>query len=389
MTEGKKVLLVGPFISHVVGSKVELLRNLGCIVHVFNVGRYDRAGSPYAVESFSSWALDNRTGWRSRLSAIKENVLGSLRSYGCVPEREDVSAIVCELMQRIAPDIIWGLWGSRGLKWLRAFRRNGFKGKMVWTANVFPDRIAGHRWIGLSEEGSLYRRWLHEVDGLILTNKRMLEYMKHAHPNSQNSRCLLMPDYLPTSWFDDTEKTFVESVNPHVGYLGAPERYIDMIDNVDSHLLELARSGIHVHCAKPAETLINHSHIHFYERFDDQSFLNGEFGRFIGRWDAAIVLYNFNGYHPRFASTFPTRFLVALCGRIPIFVKKGGLLSCEAFVEENGIGKCYSDADELKCILSDHDLMKQLRKNATNNARYFSSDCGTNYERMRDFLGTL
>lgn len=163
----------------------------------------------------------------------------------------------------------------------------------------------------------------------------------------------------------------------------------EQIDLVDSALLEMADNGIHVHCSRPEEAAISHPLIHFYDRFDDVAFENGEFGQFIGQFNAAVVLYNYRKCHARFASTFPTRMLVALCGCIPIFVKKGLLLSCKELVERNGIGRTYENGAELYQMLMNCDLMWELRNNAKRNEIKFASDSANNKSLLSTFFQGL
>lgn len=381
--DNKNILLVGCFDNHIVGSKVELLKAMGYNVHALEVRNYQLTRQVYGPTSVHTFKeCENKI-----ISEIKEIA----RNFGVIDEGQKNSNIAKHLIEKIKPDIIWGIWGAGILKWLRTFRRIGFRGKMVLTINVFPNRIKLMKW---SSEGVLYNKWLHKIDGLILTGRRMLEFIRQQYPKTEDTKYLLLPDYLPKSWFTKKVNVLTNNNEPHVVYLGSPERYGNVfswggIDNVDSHLLQIAENAIHVHCSKPRETIINHPLIHFYEPFSDVMFVNGEFGRFINQFDAAIVLYNRKGYHPRFASTFPTRFLVALCGCIPIFVKKGLLFECEEFIDINGIGKTYEDARELKNMLTDHTLIHKLRKKTEYNSTRFVSDNIVNITLLKGFFETL
>jgi len=383
----RNVLLMGYFKNHIVGSKVELLKSMGYNVHAFEAGNYDLAEYIYYADSFYNYGNYNRpVSHNNWIYRYKNEIEEIIRNLGLIKEYKNMATIAMSLIEKIEPDIIWGVWGSGILSWLRTFRRVGFRGKIVWTANVIPNRIKNLNW---SSENMLYKKWLHKMGGIILTGNRMQEFMQKEYPRSKNNKHLLLLDYLPKSWFAKKVDYLANNKEPHVVYLGAPERYGKKLDIVDTQLLEMANAGIHIHCAKPKDSSVSHTLIHYYEPFDDASFVNGEFGQFINQFDAAIVLYNYERYHPRFASTFPTRFIVALCGCTPIFLKKGLLLSCEEFVEGNGIGKAYENTLELKKMLMDVALMDRLRKSSKQNYNKFSSDSFVNRSFLKDFLDNL
>jgi hypothetical protein len=384
MRERKDILLVGYFISHIVGSKVELLKEMGYHVHALDLGNYSVTENIYCPDSLRTYSgLNHLNIYRKRIHLYANEVKEMMRNYNFINEEKQMYLMAHCIIEEIQPDIIWGVWGSGILKWLRIFYKVGYSGSMIWTANVLPNNISNFKW---STENILYKKWLHKMGKIILTGNRMLEFMQKEYPKTKYTNNLLLPDYLPQSWFAKKGDSFSSKQEYHVIYLGAPERYGKEIDRVDSYLLEMANGGIHVHCALPQVTSIEHPLIHFYDRFDDASFVNGEFGQFINQFDAAIVMYNYDGYHPRFASTFPTRFLVALCGCIPIFIKKGLLLTCEEFIENNGIGKAYDDIFELKKMLMNDDLMYSLRKRSQQNVTKFASNCFHNKDVLKQFF---
>lgn len=378
----KNILLVGHFNNHIVGSKVELLKDMGYKVHALDTAGHVTIRDVYNPDSvYSRREVGNRV-----TNEIKE--FG--RNLGLIAESQNNYNTVARLLEEIKIDLVWGVWGSGILKWLRTIRRVGFKGRIVWTANVFPNRLKYVKW---SSEGMLYDNWLSKIDGLIVTTPRMAEFIRKCYPQTKTVKTLCLPDYFPVNWFA-RELGSGGDGEPHVVYLGAPHRYgnswrWNKMDRVDNCLLEIAEHGIHVHCAEPEKCEVIHPLIHYYKPFGDMSFRNGEFGQFINQFDAAVVLYNLTGFHPRFSSTFPTRFLTALCGCIPIFVCKGLLLSCEEFIENSGIGKAYTDAAELKEVLMDSRFMDTCRGRAKNNAINFASDNPKNKSLLENFLGTV
>ncbi len=385
----KRVLLTGLCISHVVGSKIELLRSMGYSPHALDIGAYDQAEALYKPDSFRTY-LDlanvttpsflRRWAWR-----FKE--MG--RNTPFVKEEKDKADLARRTLAEVQPDIIWGVWGLSALRWLRTFRRVGFKGKTVWTANVLPNRLDDSKVFRWSVESAIYRKWLPRTDGVILSERRMLEFLHSHWPVTRDSKCLMLPDYLPASWHANPPAEPVARDRPHVVYLGAPERHVKQIDRVDPLLRELAEAGICVHCSRPKESAIEHELVQFYDRFDDSSFLSGEFARFISQYDAILVMYAPRGDFPRFASTYPTRFVMALCACIPMFVRKGLLFACEDFVESHGIGKAYDTPGELKEMLSDRDLMASLRATAAKNAERFGADVGENKALLQEFFNSL
>ncbi|MCK4600890.1 MAG: hypothetical protein KAU28_00390, partial [Phycisphaerae bacterium] len=313
----KRVLLTGLSVSHIVGSKIEVLRLMGYSPHMLDIGGYGEGEQFYQPDSFHTYRSALNGASTPLLSRMIRRLKEAGRSPGLLSEEKDEADLARRVLADVRPEIIWGIWGSSALRWLRILRRVGFTGKTVWTANVFPNRVTRPGLVKWSSEGSLYRNWLHRMDGLILTEGRMHRYMAREYCNTRPITKTCLPDFLPRSWFARTLGAPKHGVTHHVVYLGAPERYGGPMDRVDEDLLGLADSDVHVHCCQPKEASVAHDRICFYPRREDSSFTRGEFGQFLQQFDAVIVLYNLSGYHPRFASTFPTRFLTALCGCVP------------------------------------------------------------------------
>lgn len=380
-----KILLIGYFCSHVVGSKVVLLKSMGYEVHAFDVADYDFVDNIYEADFFSSHNDTTLSGISRNLS-WHVKLRKSVRGLFFNKKGKSMQRTACRLVTTINPDIIWGVWGPKALKWLQTIRRNGYKGTIIWTANVMPNRL---KKLGGSSEDMLYAKSLGLIDGLILTNKHMLEFTQQRYPKTKDSKVLLMPDFFPRCWY--TRNLSVPNGNtvPKIVYLGAPERFGAEIDRVDNILLDLAENGINVYCARPKETSVEHPLINYYDHFDDISFVNGEFGQFINQFDAAVVMYNYEGSHPRFTSTYPTRLFSSLCGCIPVFIKEGLLTACEEFITTNGIGEVFTDGMNLKKILVNVDLMRMYRKNAAKNCERFISDNTNNVRLFHNFISNL
>lgn len=385
MSDKPKILLIGYFCSHVLGSKVSLLKSMGYEVHAFDVADYDFVDNVYEADFFYSHNDTTLSGISGNLSWY-EKLRKLVRGLFFSKKEERMQRTACSLVTRVNPDIIWGVWGPKALKWLKAIRRNGYKGKIIWTANVMPNRLAK---LESSSEDKLYRKSLGLIDGLILTNKHMLEFIQQRYPMTKDSNILLMPDFFPGCWYAGNLSVPDGNTVPKIVYLGAPERFGAEIDRVDDILLDLAENGINVYCARPKETSVEHPLINYYDRFDDMSFVNGEFGQFINQFNAAVVMYNYQGSHPRFTSTYPTRLFSSLCGRIPIFFKKGLLTACEEFITENGIGEVFTDGIDLKKTLVNEDLMKKYRRNAAKNSERFVSDNKNNAGLLGNFISDL
>lgn len=287
MREKTKILLIGFFSSHVVGSKVELLKSMGCEVHAFDVDNYDFAGNIYCADFFYNHK-DSRLDSGFWDSSYSVKVKTFARSVLFNKEDEKILRIADRLIKMVDPDIVWGVWGPKALKWLKAVRQSGYVGKMLWTANVFPNRLKD---LDGTSEDAMYRKWLHRIGGLVLTNKRMHEFMQLRYPRTRKSKILFMPDFFPRKWYA-RRVDVPTSTKPRVIYLGAPERFGAEIDRIDDVLLDIAENGVSVWCARPKETAANHTLVKYYDRFDDLSFVNGDFGQFANHFDAAIVMYS-------------------------------------------------------------------------------------------------
>lgn len=380
-----KILLIGYFCSHVVGAKVVLLKSMGYEVHAFDVADHDFVDNIYGADFLSSHN-DTTLSGISRNLRWHEKLCKSVRGIFFNKKEMSMQRIACRLVTTVNPDIIWGVWGPKALKWLRIIRRNGYKGTIIWTANVMPSRL---KKLESSSEDMLYRKSLDLIDGLILTNKHMLEFTQQRYPKTKDSKVLLMPDFFPRCWYARNLNVPNGNTGPKVVFLGAPERFGEEIDRVDDILLDLAENGINVYCARPKEMSVEHPLINYYDRFDDISFVNGEFAQFINQFDAAVVMYNYEGSHPRFESTYPTRLLISLCGCIPVFLKKGLLSASEEFITINDIGGVFTDGKNLKKILVNMDLMRMYRRNAARNRERFVSDNTNNVRLFRNFISNL
>jgi hypothetical protein len=386
----KSILLIGYFNNHVVGSKVEICRSLGWRVHAADIANcqlvekvYHPDSSFVFAEAADDWAKETRAQTFLRLATECARSLKLLR------EDSARSFFAKKVLAAARPDILWGVWGEGALTWLRVFVRCGYEGPLLWTANVFPNLFKSPDLPPYWPEAVLYRRWLGRLHCIIVTNERMREYIKSRYPLISGRTFLQLPDFMPAKWY---ASVFTEPGGPRpprVVYLGSPERYGHVIDEVDHEMKAIADQGIDVHLAKPKHGSIAHSHIHYYDPFPDTSFVSGSFGLFINSFDAAVVCYNYKGFHPRFASTYPTRMLTSLCGCIPVFVKSGPLSACEEFVDQNRIGKVYVDARELAHFLEDSLLMQRLRVSAKSNRVNFAGDSPANLNLLRQLLHGL
>ena len=386
----KRILVVGYFINHVVGSKVELCKRVGFQVHAADIANWDSIKEVYQPDSSHVFShveeLRHRGG---ALGSWLREAREFARNLGFLRENAQARAFVNQVIAKTQPDIVWGVWGEGVLKWLRIFSRCGYRGHLIWTANVFPNGLTDGGRLQCSAEGVLYRHWLRRLHGVIVTNERMRDFIQTNYPFIERQRFLSMPDFMPASWYANEFKGPREPGHYHVVYLGSPERYGKQIDEVNQEIRSIGDRGVHVHLARPKDGILNHPFVHYYEPFPDSSFLNGKFGQFLNQFDAAIICYNYQRFHPRFASTYPTRMLVSLCGGIPLFVRSGALLACEEFVAEHQIGKVYTTTQELRNFLENDTLMESLRAKARHNRENFASDSRTNLERLREYLSSL
>lgn len=386
----KTILVVGQYINHVVGSKVELCKKMELRVAAFETDGWWSLRDVYKADS--SYVFDSAPKAKkgtTRLASSLREVAEVGRSLGLVREEQGKDEFVRSVLAESRPDLVWGVWGEAALMWLRTILRVGYRGPVMWTANVFPNRITNLRRLTFSAEGVLYWKWLRRMDAILTTNDRMGQYMTARYSAVKKSRLLNFPDFMPGAWYARDPQALQERSDPHVVFLGSPNRYGQRIDEVDSEIKEIAGQGVHVHLARPVGIAISSPFIHYYDMFPDISFKEGEFGQSLNQFDAAIVFYNFKGKHPRFSSTYPTRLVSSLCGCIPVFVKRGPLTACEELVEGKGIGTSYKDAGDLARQLKTRVLLESFRKAAKWNAERFACDNEVNIRALKGMIDEL
>jgi len=389
-------LFIGPLANHSVVGRVAALSAAGANVGMVAAGDHDAPWVNDAYPIVGARLLDH---WRDPYygSASRQRRVAAEfgRTLGVVPEDRRIAKSLRNLLTHYRPNLAVVHYGSIAIHYLRILRRLAPHLPIIDIPNVLPSHLSyagrprGRLPWGLSGiEDLSYSRWLPAVDGIVFASQEMQSYALGRYRISQIPSCV-MPDYLPMAFqmkLHGPVTTFVESFSgdPHVAFLGAPERYGRVIDALDQQFLEMARMRIHVHSATLSEAVLRTGFGHVYPHCSDEQVFRGELATCLSGLDAAVVTYNERSRHERFRSTYPTRFFSSISCGLPVAVRAGSLDACERFVTEHGIGFVYLDADDLRRKLEDRDFLASCR--ATLRAQLHSMSAESQGEELRRFI---
>lgn len=389
-------LFVGPLANHSVVGRVAALNAAGATVGMVAAGDHDAPWVNDAYPIVGARLLGRwRDPWYAGGSMYGRVATEFGRSLRAVPEDASIARSLRSLLTYFCPDLAVVHYGPIAIHYARILRRLAPHLPVIDIPNVLPSHLsrsgsltARLPWSRSGIEDLSYSRWLPTVDGIVFASQEMRDYAFGRYRIAQVPSCI-MPDYLPLAFqatLDDPAVAVPEScsADPHVAFVGSPERYGPVIDALDGQFLEMARMRIHVHSATLSEAVLRTGFGHIYPRFSDEQVFRGELATCLSGLDAAVVTYNDRGRHERFRSTFPTRFFSSLSCGLPVAVRAGSLDACERFVTERGIGFSYLDAQDLRRKLDDRDFLASCR--ATLRAQLHAMSAEAQGEDLRRFV---
>jgi len=223
-----------------------------------------------------------------------------------------------------------------------------------------------------------YRRWLSQVETIVVASKEMKKYAVQTF-GVKRSRLYILPDFLPLAFqgraFDRYPAcSEVADGNPRIIFLGAPERYGTEIDAIDEQFMAIANEQIHIYSGAMSEDVKSTGFGHTYSIFSDREVFAGRLAEFASQFEAALITYNVVKRNERFRSTYPTRFFTALTAGIPIAIRGGIFDTCERFVKEHEIGFVYNNPKELREKLMDKMMLFKYRANTQESMKFMNAE---------------
>jgi hypothetical protein len=292
-------------------------------------------------------------------------------------------ADVRQILKEKEIDVIYGSWGSIGLPELRFIRK--FNVPIVYEFLTYP---VGFTKILEKVENFFNRSVINSLSGRVFASSRMLEYMERTFDLHQGNNIVFTESYSKRCFYKKRlPKLSVDDGEPHLVFIGADEKYCDIIPQVE----EMLRRRIHIHVCKTTG-IKNRLHtsrfkdfLHVFERANSRALFDGSFATFMTQFDACLVTYDLRrATSARIWTSVPNRFSFAITAGIPFVMPRGYLKSCEDIINEHQIGFAYVNYDDLKNKLDDKDLMNYYQHNAVAKSHIFTLE--NNFEKIDRFL---
>jgi len=374
------LFLGGPLGQHAVMGRVATMVAAGFEVYLVNVYRPKWTLKEYPISRAQFVDALEDPFYKEGGSYRKKFTLEYLRSMGVISEDRNLATHLRSIIQMTKPHFAVVHYGSIAIHYARMLKRTAPRLPVIDILNLLPsaislwDRNRFLKWGKL--EKSNYRHWLERLEGVVCASREMLDFAIEEFGVDER-RTIILPDYLPASFQGRKEQVAEmsrEDGNPHVIFLGAPERWGGAIDMIDEQFKELVKERIHVHSATLSEQIVSTSFGHRYPLFSNETVSSGRLAEFASQFDATLVTYNVNQREERFRSTYPTRFFMALTVGIPIAVREGILDACERFVTEHEIGFVYTDASDLREKLLNRTKIAEYRRNTREKKRTMTAE---------------
>jgi hypothetical protein len=292
-------------------------------------------------------------------------------------------AEVRQILKKKEIDVIYGSWGSIGLPELRVIRK--FHVPVVYEFLTYP---VGFTKIVEKVENFLNRSVINSLAGRVFPSSRMLNYMERTFDLHQGSNIVFTESYSKRCFYQKRlRRLSVDDNEPHLVFIGADEKYCDIIPQVE----EMLQRRIHVHVCETTG-IKNRLHMsrfkdfcHVFERASSRALFDGSFATFMTQFDACLVTYDLRrATSTRLYNSVPNRFSFAITAGIPFVIPRGYLKSCEDIINKHQIGFAYVNYDELKNKLDDRDLMNYYQHNAAVKSNIFTLE--NNFEKIDRFL---
>lgn len=393
----KKCILIAPLVSHASSGRIAALVNTSYDISLIDISRrevtfninqypYDQLKKIYYLGLPS---IDRFYNHPNHLTIIKDTV----RSYNILSENKLLSSAIRRIIDDVRPDIIVTYYGPAGLHFSRIIKKIDMNFPVVFIPNLVPSSIMRTNLLWralkkpLTNEFIDYAKWINKIDTIICASNEMSDFLNKKF-SYHRERMRILPDYLPKR-FHVQDKFLVRDVQvnkqPRVIFLGAPERWGNVIDNLDDEFSSLTNAGVQVCCGVTGALSSVKTPWDHYPYFTDDDVFSGKLSNYAHQYDAALITYNISDRHERFRSTLPTRFFSSLAAGLPIAVKKGIFDAVETFVENYNIGFAYEDGPGLLQLLKNQRLMNDYRKNICNLMHDFCAESQSlTFEKLLD-----
>ena len=289
-------------------------------------------------------------------------------------------------------DIIYGSWGSLSLPEIGMAQE--FHVPTVYEFLTYPTTniITSQKF-----ENFFNRGIVNNLEGRVLSTKRMLSYMKKEF-GLHNGENLVFMECYPEKFFFRKKLPLLSTLDgqPHVVFIGMDVG--DILPQIEA----VASKRIHVHMCNPNQTgwnitpsdeglnlndeYINSRFIHFFNRFTYEEIADGTFATFLTQFDACLVTYNFwnaSGIS-RYNNSIPSRFSIGILAGIPIVIPKGYMNGCEEIIDEYQIGFEYETYSDLNQKIRNKNMLNYYQNRASENSKVFSLE--KNFLKIADFL---
>jgi len=263
-------------------------------------------------------------------------------------------------------DIVYSLWGTEPLPEIKIIQNLEIHCPVIHHFLTFPGVPIS--WFTRLKY-LFYKKIVLNIEGRIHCSYRMYDYIDKLFNLRQKGKDIVFLDYFSEMYFPHKRLSLLskEDGEPHILFIGRTDFQKGSLDDVEKIIQEIALNKMHIHLAETDISINNNEYLHFFQRFKAGELANGSFAEFITRFDACIILYNFNIKNwpkDRFYNSTPNRFLFALTGGIPIIMPEGYFLSCQEIIKKYQIGFTYNNIEDLKSKIENKQLMKKIKANA-------------------------
>lgn len=308
------------------------------------------------------------------------------KGFKSIPDINTKSKLLLlDIIEKNNFDLIYAFWGAGIFPEIKAILSQGKKTPIVHDMQSYPYGFStvGDKFTEIPENGEI----LNTIEGRILASKNMFEYLNNHFQFSYGMDAILLYCFNQRYFFKTRLTPLSENDNePHLVFIGRTDFTDRPLDDIRKNAIKIAKKGIHFHLAEPDVNLEKSEYLHYYDRADPWSLIDGSMASFMTQFDASILLYNITHKYDRFHNSFPSRFLFSLTAGIPIIMKKGYYTSCEELIKEYEIGFTYTDHDDLKMKLLNEDLMSKLKKNALKHALDGTFVFQNNFKKYHEFF---
>jgi hypothetical protein len=391
----RRCLLIAPLEAHATVGRLTALVATGFELHVIDLStkplRYKLNVYPF-TKIVSYVRFNPKSDKTNSLINIIDNVIKRLRSFGLIPHSRGVLKILSKEINRIKPSVVVTFYGPAGIYFARLLKIIDDCLPIVSILNLIPSSLdydktfRGFIYKHFNHELQNYKNTLRNLDFVVCASSGMINYLS-AQYGVPNDRTAVLPDYFPKAMSVKYPLYDIEQSPHRLIFLGAPERFGGVLDDIDDQFLEIANSGIAIHSSKISKLVVSTGLGFSYPYLTNDEVFSGSLSIFAHKFDAALITYGISKRHQRFKTTLPTRFFSALSAGIPIAVRAGLFDAVEKYVEQHSIGFIYCNMAELRSRLFNKSQMTNYRKNAIDHSKQiYAENQAKDFQNIFEFV---